>query len=283
MSYDHDLIEDEGAGYLISVSDMMSGLLFIFIITLVAFIIHFQDAIQQEKVAKEEQEKVAENYREVIKQQEKIKAQQELIVEKLTNSNDVRTELLLALQKKLDAANILVQVDAQHGVLRLTENAIRFKSAKDTLDEANLVNLQVIGDIFADVLPCYGSKPPGNGLCAGKADLKDQLDAVFVEGHTDNVPISSRQYKDNWDLSAQRAIRTFRALVPPKPLLNAMTNTSGQPVFSVSGYGEGRPIKGHAYTVPTNDVVNRRIDLRFIMTPPSLTNAQKAVMEQGAS
>lgn len=282
MSYEHDFIEDEGAGYLISVSDMMSGLLFIFIITLVAFIIHFQDAIQKEFEAMLEQQKEAANLREVIKQQQEITAKQEKIVEQLTNSNDVRTELLLTLQQKLDAANILVHVDAEHGVLRLTERAIRFESAKDTLDEQNLENLRVIGDIFSEILPCYGSNPPQDKRCFGKGELENQLDAIFVEGHTDNVPISSRQYKDNWDLSAQRAIRTFRLLVPPRPSLNSITNTNGQPVFSVSGYGEGRPLEGHVYPVPTNDVANRRIDIRFIMTPPSLINAQRAVMNQGA-
>ena len=41
----HDLLEDEGAGYLISISDMMAGLLFIFIITLVAFIINLMGGI----------------------------------------------------------------------------------------------------------------------------------------------------------------------------------------------------------------------------------------------
>jgi len=38
---------DEDSGYLVSVSDLMSGLVFIFIITLVAFIINFQEAAQK--------------------------------------------------------------------------------------------------------------------------------------------------------------------------------------------------------------------------------------------
>ncbi|MBE3884937.1 hypothetical protein HJ157_00475 [Vibrio parahaemolyticus] len=54
MSEHHELLEDEGAGYLISVSDMMSGLLLIFIITLVAFIINFQDAIQKQETTREQ-------------------------------------------------------------------------------------------------------------------------------------------------------------------------------------------------------------------------------------
>ena len=41
MSIDNELELDEGSGYLVSVSDLMSGLVFIFIITLVAFILNF--------------------------------------------------------------------------------------------------------------------------------------------------------------------------------------------------------------------------------------------------
>ncbi|MBE3828972.1 hypothetical protein HJ178_14490 [Vibrio parahaemolyticus] len=47
MNSDNDYDIDEGSGYLVSVSDLMSGLVFIFIITLVAFILNFQDAAQK--------------------------------------------------------------------------------------------------------------------------------------------------------------------------------------------------------------------------------------------
>lgn len=35
---------------------------------------------------------------------------------------------------------------------------------------------------------------------------------VMIEGHTDNVPIRTSQYKDNWDLSAARATSIVRIL-----------------------------------------------------------------------
>lgn len=35
---------------------------------------------------------------------------------------------------------------------------------------------------------------------------------VLVEGHTDNVPINNDRYKDNWDLSVQRAASVVRIL-----------------------------------------------------------------------
>jgi len=261
MSDHHDLIEDEGAGYLIAVSDMMSGLLFIFIITLVAFILNFQDAIQK---------------------QEEVTETQKSIVRKLTNTEQVRSELLLSLKDELATQDIIVEVDTEHGVLRLTEQAVLFETAKDSLGEISINNLIVIGRVMSEVLPCYSRIPPKGIYCKGIEHYKGMLDSVFVEGHTDNVPINSWKYKNNWVLSAQRAISAYSYLVP-NTVLEALENTSSQPIFSVSGYGEGRPVSGHKYSVPTADPTNRRIDIRFIMTPPSLTAAQQELVRQGVN
>lgn len=257
----HDLLEDEGAGYLISVSDMMSGLLFIFIITLVAFIINFQDAIQKQK--------------EVTRTQTEI-------VKRFTNLDETRSELLLLLKQKLEAENIIVEVDAEHGVLRLTENAVQFETASASLDEKNELNLKTIGKVLDTVIPCYAANPPTHHNCEGFEEFQGKIDSIFVEGHTDNVPMKSYKYKDNWDLSASRAITAYRVLIP-NTVLNQIVNVNMQPIFSVSGYGEGRPVEGHSYSYPKPDPTNRRIDLRFIMTPPSLTDVQKNINAQGVN
>jgi chemotaxis protein MotB len=260
MSQD-DLLEDEGAGYLISISDMMAGLLFIFIITLVAFIINFQDAIQ--------------------KQKEVTRAQTE-IVKSFTNLDQTRTELLQLLKLRLQKENILVEIDTKHGVLRLTENAVQFETASSSLDEQNEANLKTIGAVLNAVIPCYSSNPPTFQDCEGFDKSNGKIDSIFVEGHTDNVPMNSYKFKDNWDLSASRAITAYRLLIPDT-VLNQIVNTNLQPIFSVSGYGEGRPVEGHSYTYPKSDPTNRRIDLRFIMTPPSLTDVQKNISAEGAN
>jgi flagellar motor protein MotB len=257
----HDLLEDEGAGYLISISDMMAGLLFIFIITLVAFIINFQDAIQKQK--------------EVTKTQTEI-------VKSFTNLDQTRTELLELLKLRLQEQNIKVEIDTKHGVLRLTENAVQFETASSSLDEQNEANLKTIGSILNAVIPCYASNPPTFHDCEGFDKSNGKIDSIFVEGHTDNVPMNSYKYKDNWDLSASRAITAYRVLIPDT-VLNQIVNTNFQPIFSVSGYGEGRPVEGHSYTYPKSDPTNRRIDLRFIMTPPSLTDVQKNINAEGAN
>lgn len=254
----HELMEDDGAGYLISVSDMMSGLLFIFIITLVAFIINFQDAIQRQK--------------EITKTQKEI-------VHRISNTEQLRNELLLKLKSELDKLNILVEVDSKHGVLRLTENAIQFETGRASLDKLNQSNLLIIGDVLDQTIPCYSNNPPMS-LCEGQELYKGKVDSIFIEGHTDNVPMSSGRFKDNWELSAERAITAYRTLIP-ETRLEGLVNANNLPIFSVSGYGEGRPVEGHGYSYPKSDATNRRIDLRFIMTPPSLTDVQKQIQAEG--
>lgn len=57
--------------------------------------------------------------------------------------------------------------------------------------------------------------PRGKEALGKLADvLKRQNDIdVNIEGHTDNVPIKTAQYKDNWDLSVVRATSVVRILI----------------------------------------------------------------------
>lgn len=80
--------------------------------------------------------------------------------------------------------------------------------------------------------------------------LKELPGKVAIEGHTDNIPISSSIYKSNWELSAARASSVLhfllqRGLSPDR--------------FLIAGYGEYKP-------VATNDTdegraKNRRVEL----------------------
>ena len=58
-----------------------------------------------------------------------------------------------------------------------------------------------------------------------------------------------------------------------EPRLSTLTNTNKAKIFSVSGYGKTRPL--------TKDYrkksMNRRIDIRIAMTPPSLNNRPKLI------
>lgn len=264
-------VDDDGGGYLIAVSDMMSALLFVFLITLVAFVINFQFATAEQQEA--QAEAVAEKER-AEAQRDRARAEQqqlESVRDDLTNARRLREEMLEAIRQELEERGIRVEIDSEHGILRLTENAISFKSGQATLAQREREKLSEVAAVLAEVIPCYAANAPED--C--EARTQGKLEAVFIEGHTDNVPLQGGRFRDNWDLSAQRAMYTYRAISSAQPELVQLRNELGQPLFSVSGYGAGRPVVRH--DEPTPDPRNRRIDLRFIMTPPMATQDPEPV------
>jgi len=84
---------------------------------------------------------------------------------------------------------------------------------------------------------------------------------IFVEGHTDNIPVSKpvtdyqrfcTVYDDNYTLSAARAREARKLLV-------GQLDTSIAKRIIVAGYGDSQPIKG----IPPEDDANRRVEVRL--------------------
>ncbi len=110
---------------------------------------------------------------------------------------------------------------------------------------------------------------------SGKADLKKEIMPalvkisvilnnfpeykIIVEGHTDNVPISTSKFRDNWQLSTERALSVLNYILRDKRLNHAR--------FSAAGYGEYNPIVPN--DTPANRALNRRVD---IVVVPRLTS-----------
>ncbi len=74
---------------------------------------------------------------------------------------------------------------------------------------------------------------------------------IQVEGHTDNVPIRGGEFRDNWQLSSERALAVLAYLLREKKL--------NPERFSAVGYGEHNPIVPN--TTPDNRALNRRVDI----------------------
>jgi hypothetical protein len=133
---------------------------------------------------------------------------------------------------------------------------------RDTGDAA----LRELAYALARSLPCYAKAPPATQLdCPDGAS--PILEAVLIEGHSDNQPISSSSFGDNWSLASLRAINTFKALIAHEPSLDLVQNTRGEALLGVSAYEARRPV-AHEDT-PESRRRNRRIDLRFVVAAPS--------------
>lgn len=232
---DHRPVEVEEENYFISMTDMMVGLVFIFIILLMYFALQFQDVTDQ-----------------------------------LTGADRTRTRILETLQASLKEKGVDVTIDTQNGVLRLPD-AILFDSGQADLKPSGRVAVQHLATALSEVLPCYteslqaaGSRP------AHCPATPHRVESLFIEGHTDTDPLSGRGLmRDNWDLSVVRATNTYRALAGDSPELAGLCvrkRDRCEPVLSVSGYGPQRPLDPGASEEQKRR--NRRIDLRIIMTAP---------------
>jgi chemotaxis protein MotB len=105
------------------------------------------------------------------------------------------------------------------------------------------------------------------GFASGSADLKEQGKDILkdiseviknnpdlkvrVEGHTDNVPINSQRYRNNWELSSARSLSVVQ-------LISSQTGIKPENMSAV-GYGEYRPIVPN--TTPEERSKNRRIQI----------------------
>lgn len=184
---------------------------------------------------------------------EEIKAQRDQEVAKLQQMVDNLTEELAKLKKLTKAQKEeLERLKSQEEELakqlasEIEKGEIRLKKFHDKL----IINVD--NRISFD---------------SGSAELKPEIFAAFkkigkilasypenrivVEGHTDNDPYTGKRFKDNWELSTERALAVLR---------NLLENQDLDPKrFSAAGYGEFQPI------VPNNSAankgLNRRVDI----------------------
>ena len=186
----------------------------------------------------------------------------------LMNYADLMTELVIlfivlyamsaSLNKKLQKAKVEIaktMADQKiEGEIKVERDGLRI-----TLEEAGLGAFFESGK--AEITPRM-EKILGK-LSATLRALVKEGQQIVVEGHTDNVPIHSRQFETNWELSTARATSVVRSLtqdyaLPPEPL-------------AAIGYGEFRPV------APNDTPSNRSRNRRVVFFVKAVAAAKKAV------
>ncbi len=153
-------------------------------------------------------------------------------------------------QPRPDAA----AVEAEKLLGRVAEDVER--AMKDLVDRkqvvvrrfADRVEVEIRTDILFDSASAQPSKHAQDIIERLGDALAPFPNAVRVEGHTDDVPIRTRAYPSNWELSAARAatvvhIMSTRGISPQR--------------LAVLGYGEYRPLE--ANDTPEGRNQNRRV------------------------
>lgn len=191
----------------------------------------------------------------------------------LNNALNQKNKELLEREKKIadmsDAledrekkvAHLENQLRKQDSLANALNNALKQALLNFASDDLNLEvkNGKVYVSLFDKLLFKSGSAEVEK---AGQDALKKLANVlvtnpnidILVEGHTDNIPIKTSKYADNWDLSAARAINIVRLLqsynVDPK-------------IVEAAAHGEYAPITSNATLEGRSK--NRRTEI--IVTP----------------
>jgi flagellar motor protein MotB len=235
--------ETAGESYWISFTDLMSSLLFIFILAVVVLVLQLA----------EHQESLASQQDQLQEQQQQFDQQ----IADLGTAEQVRRELLFEVRDELQRKGIEVLVTENNSVLSIPSENLGFEASSYELEPT-----------FEDVARSIGTSI---STAIQKDDRLQYLDTVFVEGHTDNALFDGLEGTGNWGLSTFRAISLWRyweSDLPDSLRLGRLMNDKDKPLFSVSGYGETRPVQTEQESQEAR-AQNRRIDIRFTVIRPT--------------
>lgn len=216
--------EEAGEAWLLPYSDLMTLLLAVFIVLFAAS----QIDVEKAKAMSEEfgESMMTEGYN-----LSKASMQQQEGNVKTVSEADEMKELKEELDDKLERENLSASVTTsidKRGLVISLNNAIFFDPGSAEIKKEHEKTLLEISEMLT---------------------VMDNF--IRVEGHTDNVPMSSNLYPSNWDLSAARASNVVR-------LFYNNTNASPERLIAV-GYGEYRPIADNS--TEEGRAKNRRIDI----------------------
>jgi chemotaxis protein MotB len=262
-------LEEDGDGYFASVSDLMVGILFVFLLMLTVFALNYREAEHEQEVRRAELEAAKKEAQLQAARADRLRKLLEEAAGKLQHdieaSSNARDRLLTTLETDLKQRGINVRVDRQAGILHLPGDLL-FGTLSATLGPKQRESVGALAGALAQTLPCFTPIEDWTARC-DPSDLP-VLETVLVEGHTDRRPIngSGNVFRDNDQLSTERALAVFAELQRAQPRLNELFNADrSYPLLGVSGFGARRPLPSAQGDTEPEYSLNRRIDLRFLL------------------
>lgn len=229
---------DEENPYWVSFSDLMSGLLVIFILASVALIIELTQKTNQVDAG----------------------------IEQLKKAEEVRRNIVFDIKEELARRNVFVEIAENDTVIRIPDQTLSFVSGEDELpkDSKTQDAVREIGLVLHQAIM--------------KKERLKYLDTVFVEGHTDsdniyyrgkgNWGLSVDRAISVWNI--------WQSDIDIKPKFGSLDNVYGQKLFSVSGYAATRRVN-ITENNDTDKSKNRRIDIRFTVKRPTIADLERIV------
>lgn len=165
-------------------------------------------------------------------ERDKLKAIERKIIDYIIE-NDLQDQLSVSL--------------TEEGLLLTIHDSVLFESGSAVVR----IEDQVIADEISELL------------------VMDEPRDIIISGHTDDVPISTSQFADNWELSVMRAVN-FMKIVLANEKLDPM-------IFSAKGFGEFKPIADNETEAGRSK--NRRVEI-LIYPKDDPTERLKSILEE---
>jgi len=260
--------EGSGSDYFASMTDMMIGILFIFVIMIAFFAFQINTS---DSVPRAVHDPVVEENERLKKLIAKLQQPNPLEVY-LNKGRGVRDQIVASTIKKLQAKGIDAR-SVRQGVITISGKGL-FGSGRSDLESVSGAKdkVRLIAQTLESQIVCFAVSDEYEVAYDTCNPARIFVEAVFIEGHTDNIPVSavlSDGSTSNLELSARRATNTYQQVVLERPFLKELKNPFGQQALSVAAYGEQRPIADNKTRQGRED--NRRIDIRLVMYVPSST------------
>lgn len=243
-------LQNENNHYWMSFSDMMSGMLLIFILVCIVLMYKIsQMDYETRKMLEEAKQELAQEIKESIND--------------IEISTHVRTAIVMDMARELTKDGIRVEVSENQTILRIPESSLHFATGSFEIPKELEPMAEKIGRaLFLSIL---------------KDERWRYLDTVFIEGHTDSRNADNLLKFGNWQLSTLRAISLWTFWTRDTDYgeeMAKLSNREGHPLFSVSGYADSRRVEENEIN---EDAMrrNRRIDIRFSINPPTAMDVEE--------
>ncbi len=272
-----DMLQDEPGGeegapeWIVTFSDMMSLLLTFFIMLLS---MSSTDLVKYRQVV----ESLTGAFGSTTEETAQYEKSMPVTTDQITNENQAMQQIAKTISEMIQDSNLqkFVKMESKDDQLIISGKITEQVQANQTSQLIAQLNSIIASEKMEDMVKVV-IDPRGiavritdrNLFDIGRADVKKESyrvlykigqlmnqvnDDILIEGHTDDLPIRTRQYPSNWELSSARAAGVARFLLQyckiPKERV------------TVAGVADTRPIQQNANE--ENRSNNRRVEFIFL-------------------
>ena len=289
--------EEGGFNVWRSYSDMMAGVLLLFILIMCVTLFQAQKSYNEsikerdDKIALQEQytaeilaqqSELDEKNSKLSSQDEQLDKQKKLLAElaaqlkeqqdsldektsllatqqkKIDNIIGVKADVIEALQKEFSKNNVSVDIDAQTGALTLNANVLFDYDKSELTDEGK--------QELADILPIYCK-------VLLQKDYKKYLAEIIIDGYTD----TDGDYAYNLELSQRRSLAVAQYLLDIQgEFLTADQSLDLQDYLTVNGHSMANPILDANGNVDKE--ASRRVEVKFRLKDDEMIDELSKIM-----